>query len=463
MASGGGAIALAGALTALGLALAAIAQIVSAIIAQTAAKSFTTFLLGLAALGLLGVAALFGYWALAFFRLRYRLDRNAITILWGDRQQRIPMRAVTKIESVASVLDRVRSAIAEGRSYLPDAQPSPPDDGAQSAYERFQAAFEDAPFEMPQSGRSAISNNIKLKALLDAPVAVAEPIATNGRLKEIAPAALPAPATSAEADFADFPEALSYRPQPWADIAAFDPDPELSHAHDTLAELPDADPDGTHADVTTTASTGQRVSFTASVRGINWPGYHVGRGHFAPVGEVVFYTTTPFANALLVHTARRAYAISPAEPQAFVREYNLRRRLGQLEPVAEGARDGWFTGHPLWRDRMAWWLLGLGATAAAFLFAFLFLRYSDLPETLRIHFNQQGQADRLGGREDLFWLPVIGMLVFLANAALGFVLQRRDRVIARLLYGVSLVTLGLLWLAVLGIIATATRAVPGIG
>ena len=67
------------------------------------------------------------------------------------------------------------------------------------------------------------------------------------------------------------------------------------------------------------------------------------------------------------------------------------------------------------------------------------LRQSGLPDVLPIHYNSAGQVDRIGLRQQLFILPAIGLLSFLANGALAYVLRRRDRQLGYLLLGAGVV------------------------
>jgi hypothetical protein len=102
---------------------------------------------------------------------------------------------------------------------------------------------------------------------------------------------------------------------------------------------------------------------------------------------------------------------------------------------------------PVWTDR---WALGLALVAAALdaaLALVLWQRYEALPELIAIHFNAFGEADLIGGRQDIFWLPLIGALVWAANGIVATVTSPYDRVLARTLLGAALVVQALLCLA----------------
>jgi uncharacterized membrane protein len=101
----------------------------------------------------------------------------------------------------------------------------------------------------------------------------------------------------------------------------------------------------------------------------------------------------------------------------------------------------------LWRDRTAQGLLALAGLTMATLFGRLCWRYPSLPGRLALHFDATGQVDRIGQRSELFTLPVIGLIVLAVNLTLGFLLYRRERVGAYLVWGSAAAVHVLLWMA----------------
>ena len=63
-----------------------------------------------------------------------------------------------------------------------------------------------------------------------------------------------------------------------------------------------------------------------------------------------------------------------------------------------------------------------------------------------------GNADRVGARIKIFTIPLIGVLAFLSNGALGWLLHNRERVASYLLWGGSLLVQLLVWVAGVGIL-----------
>jgi hypothetical protein len=71
----------------------------------------------------------------------------------------------------------------------------------------------------------------------------------------------------------------------------------------------------------------------------------------------------------------------------------------------------------------------LGGIAVALngaLWLYLSLRIPTLPDVLAIHYNSAGQVDRIGFRDQLYILPVIGLLTLLGNGVLAAIFSRRD-------------------------------------
>ncbi len=117
------------------------------------------------------------------------------------------------------------------------------------------------------------------------------------------------------------------------------------------------------------------------------------------------------------------------------------RRFGR-QPWAPGAR------RPIWTDR---WAVALALLALALdggLGIALWRRYELLPELVAIHFNAFGEVDLIGGKQDIFKLPLIGALVWAANGLVATVSSPYDRVIARIAVGTAALVELLICLAV---------------
>lgn len=195
---------------------------------------------------------------------------------------------------------------------------------------------------------------------------------------------------------------------------------------------------------------------------LRWPGYHTGYEVLAGVGPTLFYATQPLAEQVLVLTDGVAFGLSPADPVGFLADLEAHRQLAlTLYPpggMGVGAAPGVTTLRwpilelPLWGDRWMHALLGAAAALNAALFAYICLRYQDLPTLLPLHFDALGEPDRIGPRWELFWLPAIGLVVLGANTALGALLHGRERLAAYLLFAAAVLVQLLLAVAIWNIV-----------
>jgi len=146
------------------------------------------------------------------------------------------------------------------------------------------------------------------------------------------------------------------------------------------------------------------------------------------------------------------YGISPSDPEGFLADFELRRRLGPIRPLHQRYVQARFLNLPLWSDRIAHLLLALGSAANAALFAYICSIYPALPRFLPIHFDALGQVARIGARSEILKLPVYGLIVLLLNSVLGFWLFNREKLAAYMLFAAAILAQVLLWVATLNIV-----------
>lgn len=79
----------------------------------------------------------------------------------------------------------------------------------------------------------------------------------------------------------------------------------------------------------------------------------------------------------------------------------------------------------------------LGLVLASALALVLWQRYDALPELVAIHYNAFGEADLIGGKQDIFKLPLIAALVWAVNGLVATVASPYDRLIARVALGAA--------------------------
>ncbi len=165
-----------------------------------------------------------------------------------------------------------------------------------------------------------------------------------------------------------------------------------------------------------------------AVRGLSWPGHHVGRADVKGLGDTLVYSTNSSPHQLLyVVTPAQSYALSIDDEVAFARDLQAAQRLGSLIAVPQAVARTSLAAHPFWRDRWAQ-LLGLAAIVAFFvLLGYVYNEYAGLPERLALSFPYAGGVTRVAHRDEVLALPSTAVGLLLVNLALGFVAHAWER------------------------------------
>jgi hypothetical protein len=187
-------------------------------------------------------------------------------------------------------------------------------------------------------------------------------------------------------------------------------------------------------------------------RGLRWPGHERGEGRVPGIGRIRFLATRPLAEQLVLVTPGQAFGISPRDPEGFLKAFEVRRELGPNRLLALEIRHASWLTWSLWTDQTARLLLGIAALVNLGLFGYLFARFPNLDLQLPLHFNNLGDADRIGPKAELFALPIIGLIILGTNLVLGLGLYRRERAGAYLLWGAAAAAQALFWLATFSIV-----------
>jgi hypothetical protein len=183
-----------------------------------------------------------------------------------------------------------------------------------------------------------------------------------------------------------------------------------------------------------------------------WPVPWVGGWRCPPLGEIYSYATRPVGEQVLLVTSWATYGLSPDQPEAFILALQERCRLGPARRRHPYVRRPSWWAYPLWRDRLGLGLLSAALLLNLVLYAIISWQYPVLPAYLPLHFDAQGQVDRVGSRAALFVLPTLGSLSWIVNGLWGLWHYRRQRLAAYLLWG------GAILIQVL-----ATMALRGLG
>jgi len=178
------------------------------------------------------------------------------------------------------------------------------------------------------------------------------------------------------------------------------------------------------------------------------PGTHLSSARLPDGREACVRSSLPPADSLAVVTPGRVYLVSPERPDAFVQAWQTRRPLGPTQCWREEQQRTGILALPVWYDRIAWGLLLGTLGAVLFLNGYLTFVYDRLPPTLAFHFDVLGRPDRIGQRAELFGLPILAGIMMILDVGLGFVIYRRERMAAYLIWGGALVLQLLTWGAV---------------
>jgi hypothetical protein len=180
---------------------------------------------------------------------------------------------------------------------------------------------------------------------------------------------------------------------------------------------------------------------------IRWPGAIVGRRKVEGLGEVEFLASET-RQLLLVATPQKIFAISPADGRAFVRSFRQIIELGSLSPLPSySVRPADFL-EKVWQDRPARWLglAGFLLTGVLFILAGLII-----PTRQAVSLGYDALRNPLDPvpADHLLLLPLLGATFYVVDLIAGLFFYRRDeqRPVAYLLWGSSVITPLLLFLA----------------
>ncbi|SRR5579875_3054956 len=109
----------------------------------------------------------------------------------------------------------------------------------------------------------------------------------------------------------------------------------------------------------------------------------------------------------------------------------------------------------LWRDSLVLALILASLVGLAGLVIYVYVWMPSLPPLLPLHYNGLGSVDLIGPRTDLYKMPGIGAVVFLADLVLSSILYRRERMAAALLLTSSALVQVMLIVATINIVRLA--------
>jgi hypothetical protein len=185
---------------------------------------------------------------------------------------------------------------------------------------------------------------------------------------------------------------------------------------------------------------------------LHWPGSLIGSRQVEALGKVEFIASEE-STLLLIATPQRIFAISPLDPQGFVRGFNAINEMGSLAPLEARSLYPTFLMARLYADRIGRYLLlaGLGLGAVLLIWVALTI---PAHASLSIGFSPTGTPLDLGPPERLLLLPILYGLSYLSAFLAGAFFYRRpdQKLLAYILWSANILQALLL----LGAVATVS-------
>lgn len=193
---------------------------------------------------------------------------------------------------------------------------------------------------------------------------------------------------------------------------------------------------------------GEDLPNPSRIKGVSWPGHHVGIGWVEGLGDTLFYTTHRSLGELLyVVTPSMAYAISVIDPVEFASEIQKRKHLGPLEPSSTRARRWPLEALPFWRDPVVQSLLFIAFVLNLALFSYVFYLLPSLPTLTPTHLTPTGSVTQVGWRWELVTLPANAFFLLASDTFLGIFSHDKERLLTYLFLGTGLLIQVLFWVA----------------
>ncbi len=188
----------------------------------------------------------------------------------------------------------------------------------------------------------------------------------------------------------------------------------------------------------------QQVDVGVAVRWSPWSllqgiGYYWGRVRTADGKLLHLFATRPPRRCLIIQTADAAYAISPADPEAFVQDFEQRRHLGATKPLGFAVELSRIFLYAFWNNSTVRTLLLIALSLHLLMLALLAARYPELGATVQMRFDATGQVVDPRPRHHLLFLPLAAFGLSLVNIILGLVFYRRQQFGAQVLQGASVI------------------------
>lgn len=196
---------------------------------------------------------------------------------------------------------------------------------------------------------------------------------------------------------------------------------------------------------------GADVPLADDLHGVSWPGCLMGSAQTRDHGRLAVYSTEPLDRQLVVITDSLCYGISPQQGERFLEEWAAQRDLGPLRQVEQERAYIPFAAMAIWKDRAYWAAMIAGLLASVALFGLISSRFGALPDRLALYLSPQREVFRIVGKAELYLFPAIGTVIAIANAVVGLLVHRRERLAAHLLAAMTAALQAPLWIVALSV------------
>lgn len=182
------------------------------------------------------------------------------------------------------------------------------------------------------------------------------------------------------------------------------------------------------------------LNWTPHLPRIRWTGAILGTRRQAGTDEIEFLCSEA-GKLVLIATSRNIFAISPAQPQAFVHTFERFIELGSLSPLPAVSVYPIALARQIWEDRVGRALLFGGLWMGIVLLVWVSLLIPNRQQVF-LGFRPDGSPGDQVPAPRLFLLPMVNSFFLLANTVIGLFLFRRteNRPVTYLLWGLNVIT-----------------------
>lgn len=197
---------------------------------------------------------------------------------------------------------------------------------------------------------------------------------------------------------------------------------------------------------------------------LRWPGYVVALGRAmvaasvgteeggAKLDPILFYAAGGPNKQVILRTEAVAYAVSPADLEAFLVALRERLEMGPTQEVEERATHPKFLDWQIWQDRWALGMLLSGFGLLILLMGMLCWRYPYLPPEIVLRVTAAGEPLLIARAARIFYVALVGTAFAVLNTGLGFLFYHSERPIAYFLWSGHVAIVASLWAAVVFIL-----------